>query len=320
MTELQKKTAQAIVNIFETGRARGRYGETTVLAGDSGHLSYGRSQATLGSGSLYLLLKNYCEATGARYSAQISPLLERFRRHPPDLSLDYDREVRELLHAAGDDPVMQRTQDEFFDRGYWEPALRSAQACALTLPLSFAVVYDSKVHGGFDTVRRRMTGGSAVSPPVKETDWVAAYVAERKAWLEGCADPLPRTTYRMKAFGELIGQNKWNLELPMVVHGVALNKESLEAEPDPVVASRSPETAYPVLQLTRPYTRGEKVRELQNALKRNGFGGEVDDVFGPLTEVLVKQFQRKHGLCADGVVGPLTWVELARDAAGAARV
>ena len=35
----QKQSAQAIVNVFETGRVLGDYGSVTVLAGDSGDLA-----------------------------------------------------------------------------------------------------------------------------------------------------------------------------------------------------------------------------------------------------------------------------------------
>ena len=47
ITELQKKTAQAIVNIFETSHVRGDYGMVSLLAGDSGHLTYGRSSSAI---------------------------------------------------------------------------------------------------------------------------------------------------------------------------------------------------------------------------------------------------------------------------------
>jgi len=47
ITELQKKTAQAIVNIFETSHGRGDYGMVSLLAGDSGHLTYGRSSSAI---------------------------------------------------------------------------------------------------------------------------------------------------------------------------------------------------------------------------------------------------------------------------------
>ena len=61
LTEVQKRVSQAIVNIFETGKPGGKYGKVTLLPGDPGHLTYGRSQTTLASGNLYLLIKAYTE-------------------------------------------------------------------------------------------------------------------------------------------------------------------------------------------------------------------------------------------------------------------
>src|SRR5262245_41426301 len=148
MTDLQKETAEAIVNIFETGRVRGRYSAVTVLRGDTGHLSYGRSQAALGSGSLYTLLKDYCAASGARHAQDFIPLLPKFR--DKDVTLDQDQNVRTLLQTAGEDPVMQRTQDGFFEQSYWAPAVTAAAARKFTLALSTAVIYDSRIHGNFE--------------------------------------------------------------------------------------------------------------------------------------------------------------------------
>jgi peptidoglycan hydrolase-like protein with peptidoglycan-binding domain len=47
--------------------------------------------------------------------------------------------------------------------------------------------------------------------------------------------------------------------------------------------------------------RGLAVRTIQRKL-----GITADGVFGPLTERAVKRFQRRHGLVPDGIVGPLT--------------
>jgi chitosanase len=39
LTKTQKRTAQAIINIFETGEALGDYSKVTLIAGDIGHIS-----------------------------------------------------------------------------------------------------------------------------------------------------------------------------------------------------------------------------------------------------------------------------------------
>ncbi len=58
-------------------------------------------------------------------------------------------------------------------------------------------------------------------------------------------------------------------------------------------------------------SQGDAVRGLQFILN-NSFGTtlEIDGIFGPKTAEAVKDFQSKHGLNPDGVVGPLTWQEL----------
>src|SRR5262245_35910436 len=39
---------------------------------------------------------------------------------------------------------------------------------------------------------------------------------------------------------------------------------------------------------------------------------QTDGIFGPKTQARVREFQQNNGLAADGIVGPLTWAELAR--------
>lgn len=62
--------------------------------------------------------------------------------------------------------------------------------------------------------------------------------------------------------------------------------------------------------LLREGANGPNVKIVQQDLKNRGWAIVVDGDFGPITFADVKQFQRKHGLAPDGVVGPLTWAAL----------
>ncbi|MGW4735162.1 peptidoglycan-binding protein [Streptomyces shenzhenensis] len=60
---------------------------------------------------------------------------------------------------------------------------------------------------------------------------------------------------------------------------------------------------------------GSEVIEAQCLLRRTGISpGDVDGIFGPLTQRAVKRLQIREKLTADGVIGPRTWKAL-REAA-----
>lgn len=56
------------------------------------------------------------------------------------------------------------------------------------------------------------------------------------------------------------------------------------------------------MEILKKGSKGENVKFLQKAL-----GVTIDGDFGPGTEMAVKEFQKNHGLVADGVVGNKTW-------------
>ena len=60
---------------------------------------------------------------------------------------------------------------------------------------------------------------------------------------------------------------------------------------------------------------GTAVRELQEALNRQGYGLAVDGVFGDKTRAAVRDYQKKNGLKKDGVAGDETWGSLMNTAA-----
>src|SRR5271154_6907814 len=98
LTALQKAAAQAIVNIFETGSIRGNYSDVTLMRGDTGLLTYGRSQTTLASGNLFLLIQDYAARTDGSFCAAFRPYLAQLQAC--DAALDQNMTFRSLLKDA----------------------------------------------------------------------------------------------------------------------------------------------------------------------------------------------------------------------------
>jgi chitosanase len=306
LSAVQQRAAQAIVNVFETGRVTGDYGRVAVTANDAGHLTYGRAQTTLTSGGLALLVRAYCDADGA-YATELMTYLPALEA--ADLALDTDRKLHGVLRRAGLDPAMQRVQDAFVDRVYWQPAVCAAEMAGLRYPLSVAVIYDSTVHGSYQRIRRRIVRTVGTADAVGEKRWVRAYVDARRRWLGSHANPLlRRTVYRMDAFKELMRTRRWTLRLPLTVRGAVVNRATLDWPAEPPVVASAADMSERVLRLSTPRMRGDAVRRLQRAL---GFaGGAVDGIFGPRTDLAVRLFQEKTGLKIDGCAGPATWARL----------
>jgi len=299
LTTTQKKTAEAILNIFETSEVRGDYGKVTLIPGDTGHLTFGRSQTTLGSGNLSVLLQRYCDAPGARFASRLASWLPQLAAR--DLQLDSDLKLHNLLRASADDPVMRDTQDSFFDECYWQPAVRRAGNEGIFSPLGVALVYDGFVHGAWKAMRDRtnQSAGSLVS--LGEQKWLAAYVAVRHDWLaHNLRTDLRPTAYRMNAFQRLIDQGYWNLELPLLVRDQEISMASLVATPRGCYDGPQPGTRP--LAVQTPMLRGLDVRLVQLGLSDRGVNVMADGIFGQTSSNLIRRYQAEHGLPVTGVV------------------
>ena len=270
ITPLQKETIKAIVNIFETGKPLGDYSKVTLLKGDSGHLTYGRSQTTLASGNLYLLIKDYYEKEGAQYAGEFKPYLTRLANK--DLKLDHDEPFKALLKKAGKDKVMQKTQDEFFDRAYYDKAHKKAKSLGITTPLGVAVVYDSYVHGSFNRIYDRTVNATGKPDNKNQKKWVREYVNQRYNWLANHKNKLlQKTVYRMNTFKALMDGN------------------------------------LPLIYLTDPPQKGKHIQELQKKLKEKGYNIEVSGTYDQKSKDAVIKFQADNNLTPDGWVGNKTY-------------
>jgi len=295
--DLAAQAAQAIVNIFETGSVRGDYGQVTVLPGDTGRLSYGRAQASLGSGHLQLLVERYCDTAGARFAGRLRTWLPVLAARAA--AADTDLPLHNLLRACADDPVMRGVQDAYFGDLFWDPATRAATRLGIRSPLGVAVVYDSWVHGAWAMLRDR-TQAAGTLQQVGEHAWIARYLRARRAWLATHGNALLRqTVYRMDAFQRLATQEAWSLPLPLVVRGQEISPATLSALPPGCYDGPPPGTRE--LSLRSPLQRGLDVRLVQLALSERGCDVQADGIFGSATERFVRVFQRTNALPETGV-------------------
>lgn len=298
LTDTQARTAKAIVNLFETGHLLGDYGQVTVLEGDPGRLTYGRSQTTLGSGKLGELLRLYAANPGARFAARVSAWLPAFAVADP--RLDTDSRLHNLLRACADDPVMRETQDVFFDTEFWQPALRAAAKAGVRTALGTAVVYDSVVHGSWTRLRDATTAAAGTIGQVGEHAWIARYVSLRRQWLATHSIAILRNTvYRMDAFQRLIDLGQWGLALPLVVRSAEISLASLAGVPPGCYDGPAPGSR--ALAVEQPLLRGLDVRRVQLALSDLGADIKADGVFGNASARSVREVQIARGMPVTGV-------------------
>lgn len=303
LTEIQKKAAQAIINIYETESVLGKYDAVVSVAGDPGGLTYGAKQTTINSGNLYLLIKAYVEAEGALFADELRPYLSRLRDR--DQSLNRDTTLHQILRQASRDPIMLQEQDFFFDRVYWNPALNSASAINIQTALGIAVVFDSITHGSWGLMRDRTITRFGTPSDIGEKTWIKNYIDVRRSWLANHSiQILQLTVYRMDSFERIAQTDNWDLSLPLTVRGLVIDEDTLV----PTISSTGIPQAR-LLFLTRPPMTGADVREVQMALVAKGFKvGDFapDGIFGPATDSSVRAFQQQHNLRADGIVGSAT--------------
>ncbi len=223
MTE-KKELIQKIINIFETGSAKGKYEQLVVYPdgiANSKQITFGRCQTTE-QGNLLTLIEMYVENEGT-YCHDFIPYLDLIGHTP----LYENKEFKNLLVlAAKEDEIMRDTQDLFFDQVYWAPAMAWCASQQMTLDLSALVVYDSYIHSG--SIPMFLRKRFMELPPSKGGDekaWIRAYVSTRHQWLKYHSRAILRKTlYRTQTFINQIDSDNWDLaKTPILVNGVTVS-------------------------------------------------------------------------------------------------
>lgn len=220
----QKRLIERVINVFETGTPDGSYGAISIYHDgphDIRQITYGRSQTTE-YGNLRELVRDYVSAAGT-FSAALQPFAERVGT----VSLTDNDAFKNLLRRAGrEDPVMRNVQDRFFEKRYFQPAMKWADQNGFVLPLSALVIYDSFIHSG--QILWPIRNMFPESPPAgggNEKAWTTAYVKARTKWLKSHHRPPVRLTiYRMKCFQREIDRNNWDLrQVPLNANGTLVS-------------------------------------------------------------------------------------------------
>lgn len=66
-----------------------------------------------------------------------------------------------------------------------------------------------------------------------------------------------------------------------------------------------------MIKLTSPLTTGPDVKLIQEFFTEDGEKLAIDGEYGKATQTVIKNFQKKSNISADGIVGPVTWEKLA---------
>lgn len=228
VSSAQKTAIDCILAVFETGKipTAASYSTCTILKDGAG-ISYGKHQATDRANSLDKIVQKYIAAGGVHAEA-LKPFVPRLAANEtaalnPAAPPEWAKSLINLLKTAGQDPLMQKAQDEVFDECYWSPAVNHARQIGLTTALGHAVIYDTCIHSGPGRVATHRAAFPEKSPANggDEKSWVKAYVAARKNWLLSNSNPLvQKTVYRMETFEKLMADGNWDLNTPFSVRGV----------------------------------------------------------------------------------------------------
>ncbi len=229
ITDIQKNKILQVVNVFETGSKDGNYAKVSIYedgpVGADGkrvkQVTYGRSQTTE-FGLLKKLIEMYVQAKG-QFAADFKPYIQQLGKQP---SLHTDKTFIKLLKDAGNlDPVMATTQDSFFDKLYYEPAVAWFEGMGFTHPLSLLVIYDSQIHSGsILAFLRERFAESVPKNGGKEEKWIQQYVDVRHDWLATHKNKiLQNTVYRTQCFKDAIAAKNWDLSKPIAANKIIIS-------------------------------------------------------------------------------------------------
>lgn len=173
------RVAGDITGLFEGGKA------DTLNLIDKGIISYGKHQATLSGGALYSILLRYTELSKGDNAKKMADYLDRVKKK--DETLRDDAAFIKLLKDAAHDTEMEAAQEEVFSKEYWNPAKKAAAGAGVKSALGHALLYDTHIHGGMESVLSRTearlggkVGATVGGKTITEQEFLSVFAEERQ--------------------------------------------------------------------------------------------------------------------------------------------
>jgi len=209
MNDISIKRIKNILCLAEQGVQTIPYDKVEVMAdGPNGirqvTLSIGFTQY---GGNLGKVLVEY-----NRRGGQLGAELSGYKMN--NSGLPSNAQFKALLKKAGNDPVMQATQEDLYTSLYIGPAIRWGEAEGFVEPLSYLVMCDSFLHSGsiLGFLRQRFAEKTPKAGGLEKV-WIRDYVNARHAWLAGHASQLlQNTVYRTNYLKALIAKEDWGMD------------------------------------------------------------------------------------------------------------
>ena len=208
-----------VLSVAETDSPEWDPGQTYVYPDGTD----GRKQATVSigftadGGNLRKMLEMYIYELGAFGTAFI-PWVTALKAGDPCT----EKEFRDLVRSAANDPKFAKIQQQAFDDLYLGPAFVWGKDHGFALPLSYLVIADSFLHSGsISSSLRNKFPEKVPGDGGDEKAWTKAYLKVRRDWLANHSRQiLHATVYRCDCYLKEVDKDNWQLaEEPLVMNG-----------------------------------------------------------------------------------------------------
>ncbi len=248
--EKWRDTIFAITSVFESGSPAGN--PSAYQTYDAGIISYGKHQATLGSGTLARVLDAYF---GLSNSATSQALKKEYasRVTKKDATLRGDGRIKQLLLDAAQEAAMNQAQDNIFDQDFYQPAIQQAKQNGLQTPLGLSALYDTNIQGGmYQLIPQTNEKVGKIGAGVNEPTWIATFLDLREVRLNTLADrseakgnsvnaqALRKSTYRVVELRNLLMAG--NLALTGTLHVRGQQIQGIDLSDDKKAATQQLQT------------------------------------------------------------------------------